>query len=251
MRTKWHGGSALIVGSLLLAGMPLLLASAAAASTDIHKPQHSRVLRHNSGGVAVHSDAKHPLSKSGKARYAFSGGLQCVPFARAASGIALKGNAANWWDAAAGVYDRGSRPEPGSVLNFRATGGMRLGHVAVVTNVLGAREIEIDHANWSAFGFTKGNISRGMMVIDVSEANDWTQVRVELGHSQEFGSAYPTYGFIYDRPDSGHMLANTQDAPQDATSRAVLGFDEVAEAPPGPLLTRVSVPVDAPDHTLR
>jgi len=49
-----------------------------------------------------------------------------VPFARAATGIDLKGNAVNWWDAASGVYARGETPEPGSVMNFRATGHMRL-----------------------------------------------------------------------------------------------------------------------------
>ena len=85
-----------------------------------------------------------------------------MPFARAASGIELKGNAANWWDAAAGVYERGSRPEAGSVLNFRANGRMRLGHVAVVTDVVGSREIEIDHANWAGPGVTKGGVSRGI-----------------------------------------------------------------------------------------
>ena len=250
MQMKWHGGTALVLGSILFAAVPMLT-SPAHASTDINKHHNSTPIHHRISGTSDHSDSKHPLSKSGKAHYARSGGLQCVPFARAASGIALKGNAANWWDAASGVYERGSRPEPGSVLNFRATGNMRLGHVAVVTNVLGSREIEIDHANWSVFGFTKGNISRGMKVIDVSDANDWSHVRVELGHTETFGSVYPTYGFIYDRPDSGRMIANTQDAPQPAASRAILGLDEVAEAPATPMMSRASLTVDAPDHSLR
>ena len=44
-------------------------------------------------------------------------------------------------------------------------------------------------------------------VVDVSESNDWTAVRVSLGRSGLIsGSVYPTYGFIYDRPDSGTML---------------------------------------------
>ena len=166
------------------------------------------------------------LLKGGKARYTVRtasrsfGGISCVPFARIASGIELKGNAANWWDAAAGVYARGQQPEGGSVLNFRATGGMRLGHVAVVTRVVNSREIEIDHANWWGPGASKGGVSRGVPVVDVSEHNDWSAVRVGLGHTGGFGSVYPTYGFIYDRPDRGYA----------AKSNGV-AYDEVAEAP--------------------
>ncbi len=98
----------------------------------------------------LHTNSKHPLAKNAKARiYGRSyGGISCVPYARSVSGIELKGNAANWWEAAAGVYERGNRPESGSVMNFRATGHMRLGHVAVVARVIDSREVEIDHANW-------------------------------------------------------------------------------------------------------
>ena len=168
--------------------------------------------------------SKLALLKGGKARYAtyggsYGGGLQCVPFARAATGIELKGNAANWWDAATGVYARGQAPEAGSVLNFRATGGMRLGHVAVVTHVVDSREIEIDHANWAGPGASKGGVSRAIPVVDVSDNNDWSAVRVGLGHSGTYGSVYPTFGFIYDRPDNGMM------------ARRAVRYDEVAEAP--------------------
>ena len=131
------------------------------------------------------------------------GALQCVPFARENTGIELSGNAVNWWANAAGVYERGSRPEVGSVLNFRATGRMYMGHVAVVSNVIDARNVQIDHANWSG----RGVITRNVTVIDVSPANDWSAVRVALGNG-DFGSVYPTYGFIYDRPDKGMMVAN-------------------------------------------
>ncbi len=171
------------------------------------------------------------LTKNAKARFYAArrrGGLQCVPFARAASGIELKGNAVNWWDAAAGVYQRGSEPEVGAVLNFRANGNMRLGHVAVVREVVSSREIEIDHANWAWSG--KSNISRGVSVIDVSARNDWTAVRVALGHGEDFGSIYGTYGFIYDRPDTGSMVANTNHH-VGAPARDVRDYDEVAEAP--------------------
>jgi len=171
------------------------------------------------------------LTKNSKARlYAARshGGLQCVPFARAASGIELKGNAVNWWDAAAGVYQRGSQPEVGAVLDFRANGSMRLGHVAVVREVVNEREVEIDHANWAWSG--KGNVSRGVSVIDVSERNDWTAVRVGLGRGEEYGSVYGTYGFIYDRPDSGTVLANLP-VGRNGPNHDVRGLDEIAESP--------------------
>ena len=146
------------------------------------------------------------------ARYS-RGGLQCVPFARENTGIELAGNASTWWYSAEGVYQRGARPEVGSVLNFRANGRMRMGHVAVVSDVANARTIQIDHANWAGPGGARGAISRNITVVDVSPANDWTVVRVALGHTGDFGSVYPTYGFIYDKPDRGVMVANNNVAP--------------------------------------
>ena len=227
------------LGAVLLIASPLLAATAHAKSR--HLPHggtaHASLARNaHRGAVTFASFHGHKhLLKGGKAQYASGyGGLQCVPFARAASGIELKGNAANWWDAAEGVYERGSRPEPGSVLNFRSTGHMRLGHVAVVTAVNGGREIEIEHANWAGPGANKGGISRGIPVVDVSEANDWSSVRVGLGRSGEYGSTYPTYGFIYDRADPGTRLANNaapSRADQARVSR-VSAFDEVAQAKP-------------------
>lgn len=196
--------------------------------------------------------ASHRLAR-GHARYttASYGGISCVPFARAASGIELKGNAKNWWEAASGIYARGARPEPGAVLNFRGTGRMRLGHVAVVTRVINSREIEIDHANWGGPGMRRGQVSRGISVVDVSPRNDWTQVRVALGHGDAFGSVYPTYGFIYDRPDRGMMVANTLAPAHGGIISAGAGKVpvEVADAP---LHGRGSTNVlDAPTRALR
>jgi hypothetical protein len=72
---------------------------------------------------------------------------------------------------------------------------MPLGHIAVVTRVIDAREIEVDHANW-----TPGAIRRQVLVVDVSAGNDWTAVRVELGDGDRFGAQYATNGFIYGWP---------------------------------------------------
>ena len=250
MRAKWRAGFAFVVGSLLLPPTMSLI-TFAHASTMTEKRYVARSIQANANDGAGRVGGRKPLSKSGKARYGRASALQCVPFARAASGIALKGNAANWWDAAAGVYQRGSEPEAGSVLNFRANGRMRLGHVAVVTGLLGMREIQIEHANWANFGDSKGNVSRGVRVLDVSANNDWSAVRVALGHSNEFGDVYPTYGFIYDRPDSGTMVANTAAATRPGADRPTLGLDEVAEAPARPAPSSATLPVDAPDHSFR
>lgn len=173
--------------------------------------------------------ARAKLLKGGKMRYAVAdGGISCVPFARAATGIEIRGNATNWWDAADGRYERGSRPEAGSVLNFRSTGRMRLGHVAAVVAVVNSREVEIDHANWAGPQNPKGRIARGISVVDVSDANDWSAVRVELGRTGGYGSVYPTYGFIYDRADRGVMVANN--LPNRGPAPRVSAYDEVAEA---------------------
>lgn len=104
---------------------------------------------------------------------------------------------------------------------------MPLGHVAVVTKVINPREIVIDQANW-----VHGRITRGVPVVDVSEANNWTAVRVEMGHSGSFGSVYPTYGFIYDKPDTGTVVATAHaPAPQPVLNAAPSDLRPVAEQP--------------------
>lgn len=122
--------------------------------------------------------------------------LHCVPFARALSNISLFGDAWRWWTAAAGRYERGSQPQAGSILSFRPDARMPLGHVAVVTRVVGPREIEVDHANWSL----PGAVTREVPVVDVSVYNDWTMVRVGLPDRRHFGAPYATNGFVYGRP---------------------------------------------------
>ncbi|MDB5372845.1 MAG: hypothetical protein JWP04_1487 [Belnapia sp.] len=131
-----------------------------------------------------------------------SGGISCVPYARAVTGIQVSGNGGDWWGNAAGVYDRGQRPEPGAVMAFRAKRGMSHGHVAVVRELVNAREVLIDHANWGGPGIRRGTVMQNVSVVDVSDRNDWSAVKVQVGHSAEaFGQTYPTYGFIYNRPD--------------------------------------------------
>lgn len=203
MTAGWFGGRLVVLSAALAVSVPFTLhsADAARARSGHHAASAIRV-----GIASAHSHYAH-WGRS-VARYGRTGGgLQCVPFARENTGIELTGNANTWWDSADGVYERGAKPEVGSILNFRATGRMRMGHVAVVTNVIDSRNIEIDHANWG-----RGQISRNITVVDVSPNNDWTAVRVGL-NSGDYGSIYPTYGFIYDRPDKGTMVANNDAAP--------------------------------------
>jgi hypothetical protein len=69
-------------------------------------------------------------------------------------------------------------------------------------------------------------------IVDVSEANNWSAVRVELGRSGGFGSIYPTYGFIYNRPDTGTVMASvTRPAPQPAINPVPSDLRPVAERP--------------------
>ena len=134
----------------------------------------------------------------------YSAGISCVPYARQATGMAISGNGRDWWHNAAGRYARSSRPEPGAILSFPSSGGMRSGHVAVVSRVISPRLIEIDHANWGGPGIRRGSVMHGVDVMDVSANNDWTQVRVQVGWSNDqFGREYPTHGFILNRPDDG------------------------------------------------
>lgn len=114
----------------------------------------------------------------------------CVPFARNASGIEIRGNAHTWWDKAEGQYHRGHTPIPGAVMVFSESASLRLGHVAVVSQVISDREIKISHANWH-----RNRVSLDMAVIDVSEAGDWSRVRVE-SNPGSFGKVYKVDGFI-------------------------------------------------------
>lgn len=128
--------------------------------------------------------------------------LQCVPYARQVSGIRIFGDARTWWDQAAGHYARGTRPKVGAVMSFRPYGNMRLGHVAAVSRVIDSRTVLLRHANWSLIDGRRGQIEDDVRAIDVSEANDWSEVRVWFAPLQALGTTHwPLNGFIY--PDKG------------------------------------------------
>lgn len=129
---------------------------------------------------------------------ALNEGLQCVPYARALSGVSIYGDAHTWWDKAEGTYGRGNAPRLGAVLAFPPHGNMRLGHVAAVRRILDDRTIIISHANWSTIGGVRGHIEEDVRAIDVSEDNDWSRVRVWYTPNAALGSTeWPAHGFIY------------------------------------------------------
>jgi surface antigen len=129
---------------------------------------------------------------------ALNEGLQCVPFARAVSGVEIRGDAHTWWGQAAGRYDRGNQPKVGAVLAFKPYAGMRLGHVAAVRRIVDDRTILVSHANWSLIDGTRGHIENNVRVIDVSDAGDWSKVRVWFDKLGDLGTTHwPVHGFIY------------------------------------------------------
>lgn len=130
--------------------------------------------------------------------------LECVPYARAQSGIQIYGDAHTWWDQAAGRYDRGRTPRVGAVMAFRPHRNMELGHVAAVSRVVDARTVLLRHANWSPINGRRGQIEDDVMAIDVSPGNDWSEVKVWYAPLQALGTTpWPVHGFIYNRPGRG------------------------------------------------
>lgn len=133
--------------------------------------------------------------------------LQCVPFARNESGVNIYGDAHTWWEKAAGRYRRGGRPREGAVLVLRGYKRSDRGHVAVVRHVENDREIIIDHANW----LNDGKVYLNQPVMDVSRANDWSQVRVWYAPGQQYGArTYDVQGFILPEPTAGGHYAASE-----------------------------------------
>jgi len=128
--------------------------------------------------------------------------ISCVPYARAVSGIDIRGDAWTWWGQAEGRFLRGPLPRPGAVLVFSRTKRLPNGHVSVVTRVVGAREILVTHANWGSTRATRGRVTRDVRILDISPGNDWSRIRVWNLEIDDFGLPYAAQGFIYPGPRS-------------------------------------------------
>ncbi len=117
----------------------------------------------------------------------------CVEYARVRSGFAIFGDAKTWWRSAKNIYDEVTAPVADAVMVFSGSKRITRGHVAVVTQIIGPREIRVDQANWQ----NHGEIDRNTPVLDVSAGNDWSKVRVWNIDTGQFGAhVYAISGFI-------------------------------------------------------
>lgn len=152
--------------------------------------------------------------------------LQCVPYARQVSGIQIYGDAHTWWDQAEGRYAKGRLPRVGAVMAFKPNGNMQLGHVAAVSRVIDSRTVLLKHANWSPIGGRRGQIEDNVRAIDVSPANDWSEVRVWFAPSQALGATHwPVHGFIYGTKSGLPGAASRRPVPVNA--QATLANDPI------------------------
>ena len=166
--------------------------------------------------------------------------LQCVPYARQVSGIAIYGDAHTWWGQAEGKYARGNRPKVGAVMSFKPYGNSRLGHVAAVSRVIDSRTVLIRHANWSPINGRRGQIEDDVLAVDVSAANDWSEVRVWFAPIQGLGTTrWPLNGFIYPEKGPDRLVApdTVLAAVSEPTRKSRIGADflkgvKLGETPP-------------------
>jgi len=127
--------------------------------------------------------------------------LQCVPYARARSGLPIYGDAGTWWAKSDGLYAHESTPSRGSVMVLTGYAGPGRAHVAVVASLISDREITVDHANW----LDDGAIYHNDPVVDVSSDNDWSEVRVFNPRTASWGTrTYLVQGFIGPEFDGDH-----------------------------------------------
>lgn len=123
--------------------------------------------------------------------------LYCAEYARVRAGFPVLGDAKYWWERAKNLYDRVAEPVSEAVMVFATSKRLTRGHVAVVTDIVGPREIRVDQANW----MNHGEIDHSTPVLDVSADNDWSKVRVWNVRSRQFGAhVYGVSGFIVKPP---------------------------------------------------
>ena len=158
--------------------------------------------------------------------------LQCVPYARETSGVQIFGDARTWWEQAEGRYARGNVPKVGAVMTFVPTQQMQLGHVATVARVIDRRTVLLDHANWSPIDGRRGQIERDVRAVDVSPANDWSQVRVWYAPVGDVGNTvWPVSGFIYPegKPDRARSHLAKAAKPRQSSPEFVAAFAGLAD----------------------
>ena len=112
--------------------------------------------------------------------------IECAEFVRKESSFWIFSHAYGWKDAAKKFgYSIGNKPVLKSVLYFPRQLNAPDAHVVIVTKVIDSRKITIDHANWKR----QGEIERDVVVEDISEKGNWSQVTLK-------GKTLNTGGFI-------------------------------------------------------
>jgi surface antigen len=165
-----------------------------AAERDARRAERQRAKSSGQGHSASTGDVARAEVKAAVAEAVANkpkGRIWCVPFARAVTGVEIRGNAKTWWHQAKGRYARGQEPEVGAVMAFSASRAMPKGHVAVVSKVLSEREVLVDQANWE-----RNQITLDTLVVDVSAKGDWSRVKVASAGGT-LGRVNPVNGFIY------------------------------------------------------
>jgi surface antigen len=172
-----------MVGSLIRLATAVLFASALAGCATSPEVRYSDVANRPTYGAKI----ENPDMPN-----------ECVPYARARSGISIHGDANTWWTQAAGRYSREASPLLGSVMVLTGYASDGRNHLAVVSELISDRGIRVDHANW----LNDGNIYVDDPVIDVSPDNDWSAVRVWNARTRAWGTRiYLVEGFIGPGPD--------------------------------------------------
>jgi len=167
-----------MVGSLIRLATAALLAGALAACASSPEVRYSDIADRPTYGAKI----ENPDMPN-----------ECVPYARARSGIPIHGDANTWWAQAAGHYQREASPLLGAVMVLTGYASDGRNHLAVVSAMISDREIRVDHANW----LNDGNIYVDDPVIDVSANNDWSSVRVWNARTRAWGTrVYLVEGFI-------------------------------------------------------
>ena len=152
----------------------------------------------------------------------------CVRYVRSLTDFEVRGDAWAWWPNAEGLYPRGHTPIEGSVMVFSRSRGMPLGHVSTVTAIVDSRTVLVDHS------FGGPVLWRDMPIIDTSANNDWSQVRVWHGPTNQLGSTdFPISGFIYpaDYTPPAQSVAASAVTP---TERAIQMVRSVTAPTPAP-----------------
>ncbi|MBW8879943.1 MAG: CHAP domain-containing protein [Asticcacaulis sp.] len=226
------------VSALVFAAFTLCAAPSLYAKTTTHKSAKPAATQK----VSIKSPSKKAhavrLSAVTSRKSAKSGSpyLQCVTFARSFTGMQIFGDAWTWWEKATGRYDEGHTPKPGAVLVFKSQGRMTRGHVAVVSQIITERYIQVTHANWSPIHGRRGQVEDHVNVMDVSDKGDWSKVKVWYGPLNDFGTTtYVTYGFIYQDTAEGkaaaqEVIAKSEELPDGPAPQQIAAAEPAPQA---------------------